>query len=203
MSSEILSHQPDEAIAPVFWRVVHKGLAAEAAEPTLTEQLDQKFQEGRQRGLTEALAISRREQEAALQPLLQRIANSILELTEARQSVREETAADLVRLSITIASRILHREVTLDPDAIHGLLQAAFDKARSREITRVSVHPLHEAAVRSFLEQAANPTPVEIVANPRLECGAILFETAQGHLDASIEAQLKEIERGLADRIDR
>jgi flagellar biosynthesis/type III secretory pathway protein FliH len=30
-----------------------------------------------------------------------------------------------------------------------------------------------------------------------------VFETAHGNLDASIESQLQEIERGLADRLHR
>jgi flagellar assembly protein FliH len=168
----------------------------------VAQQLEQKFQEGRQRGLTEAVAISRRDAEAQLQPVLERLARAIADLGAARQTVQEQTAADLVRLSITIASRILHREITLDPAAIHGLLKAAFDKTRSREVTRVLVHPAHEAAVRSFVEKAAGPAPIEIVADPRLGCGAIRLETAQGQLDASIDTQLKEIERGLADRMD-
>ena len=201
MSSEIFRDRPIRSVTPVFWRLVSGSLAAETHEASLAQQLEQKFQEGRRSGMSEAIAMSRLEAEAQLQPLLERLAQSILEVSAARQSVREETAADLVRLSMGIASRVLHREITLDPDAVHGLLQAAFDKARSREITRVLLHPAHEAAVRSFLEQAASPAPIEIVADPRLEVGAILLETAQGQLDASIDTQLKEIERGLADRM--
>lgn len=204
MSSEILRTGP--SVGPVFWRVVNGSAAAAAAAETpatsVAQQLEQKFQEGRQRGLSEAIALSRREAEAQLQAVLERLARAIVDLSQARQTVQEETAADLVRLSITIASRILHREITLDPDAIHGLLKAAFDKTRSREVTRVLVHPAHEAAVRRFVEQAAGPATIEIATDPRLECGAIRLETAQGQLDASIETQLKEIERGLADRMD-
>ena len=41
----------------------------------------------------------------------------------------------------------------------------------------------------------------EVVAEPRLERGAAIFETTRGSLDASIETQLDEIQRGLIDRI--
>jgi|ERR1051326_5407000 flagellar assembly protein FliH len=202
MSSEILRDGPLKTVAPALWRVVHGSLDGETHPAAVAQKLEQKFQEGKQRGLSESLAIARQESDAQLQPVLDRLAQSIVALSEARQSVREETAADLVRLSIAIASRILHREITLDPDAIHGLLKAAFDKARAREVTRVLLHPAHEEAVRSFVAQAASPTPIEIVADPRLECGAIRLETAHGQFDASIDTQLKEIERGLADRMD-
>jgi len=203
MSSEIVRNGPAPSVAPVFWRVVNGSLGAETqSAATMVQQLEQKFQEGRQRGLSEAAAMSRHDVDAQLQQVLERLAQSIADLSATRQAVREETAAELVRLSMAIASRILHREITLDPDAIHGLLKAAFDKTRAREVTRIFVHPLHESAVRRFVEQAGSPAPIEIVADPHLECGAIRLETTQGQLDASIDTQLREIERGLADRLD-
>lgn len=204
MSSEILRDDPVDSVAPVFWRVVNGAPPpAEARAAALAQQLEQKFQEGKQRGLLEALAISRQEADERIQPALERLAESIVNLAATRQSVREEASADLVKLSIAIASRILHREITIDPDAIHGLIKAAFEKTRSREVTRVLVHPAHEAAVRAFVEQSANPTPIEIVADPRLPAGTIRLDTPTGQLDASIDTQLSEIARGLADRIDR
>jgi flagellar assembly protein FliH len=42
---------------------------------------------------------------------------------------------------------------------------------------------------------------VEVIADPSAEPGAVIFETDRGNLDASLESQLKEIERGLADRL--
>ena len=202
MSSEILRHDPVQSIAPVLWRVVHGALSREQSEVSISQQLDHKFQEGRQQGLSEALSIARREADAKVEAVLERLARSIHDAAEARRRVREETAAEVVRLAISIAMRILHREITLDPDAVHGLLKAAFNKMQSREVTRVLVHPDHEAAVRRFLEQVSNSVPIDIAADPRLERGAMILETAQGDLDASIDTQLKEIERGLADRIN-
>ena len=213
MSSEIFREEPVQTIAPVFWRVVNGSRLqepaqplqvdepAEPAGPSIAQQLEQKFQEGKQRGFSEAMAIARKDAEGQLRPVLDRLAQSIAELGDARRRVREETADDLVRLSITIASRILHREITVDPDAIHGLLKAAFDKTYAREVTRVCLHPAQEAAVRNFLAKAG-ATAIEVVADPRLDRGALLLETSQGQLDASVDRQLKEIERGLADRID-
>ena len=40
-----------------------------------------------------------------------------------------------------------------------------------------------------------------LIADGTLERGAILVETARGKLDASLETQLTEIGRGLADRL--
>ena len=44
---------------------------------------------------------------------------------------------------------------------------------------------------------------VEVVADAAREPGSVVFETERGNLDASVESQLREIERGLADRMRR
>jgi flagellar biosynthesis/type III secretory pathway protein FliH len=40
-----------------------------------------------------------------------------------------------------------------------------------------------------------------VVADASREPGTVIFETARGNLDASVDAQLQEIERGLVDRL--
>jgi flagellar biosynthesis/type III secretory pathway protein FliH len=42
-----------------------------------------------------------------------------------------------------------------------------------------------------------------VLADPSRELGTVIFETQRGNLDASVESQLQEIERGLADRLRR
>jgi flagellar biosynthesis/type III secretory pathway protein FliH len=42
-----------------------------------------------------------------------------------------------------------------------------------------------------------------VVADSGLERGGVVFETPRGNLDASLETQLLEIQRGLSDRLLR
>ena len=42
-----------------------------------------------------------------------------------------------------------------------------------------------------------------MVPDASRELGTVIFETQRGNLDASVESQLQEIERGLADRLRR
>jgi flagellar biosynthesis/type III secretory pathway protein FliH len=51
------------------------------------------------------------------------------------------------------------------------------------------------------LRQAAAAASVEVISDPSREPGTVIFETEHGNLDASVESQLREIERGLADRL--
>jgi flagellar assembly protein FliH len=117
--------------------------------------------------------------------------------------MRRDAEKDLVKLAIAIARRVLHRELTLDPESIEGLIRVALDKLQTRELCRVRAHPDQKPAIAAALQRFSNSHNVELVADPSLQCGDVLFETAHGDLDASIESQLREIERGFADRLHR
>jgi flagellar assembly protein FliH len=47
------------------------------------------------------------------------------------------------------------------------------------------------------------PQKVEVLSDPGLERGAVILDSKRGGLDASVETQLAEIERGLADLVPR
>jgi flagellar biosynthesis/type III secretory pathway protein FliH len=42
-----------------------------------------------------------------------------------------------------------------------------------------------------------------VVPDAARELGSVVFETERGSLDASVDTQLEEIERGLTDRLRR
>jgi flagellar assembly protein FliH len=75
------------------------------------------------------------------------------------------------------------------------------EKLESRELCRVRVHPDQELTIRGMLARFGGLSKVELVGDPALQVGDVLFETPHGTLDASIEAQLQEIDRGFADRL--
>ena len=160
-------------------------------------------QEAYHRGFTEGKAVGRQQAGAELESVLDQLGRSLASLASLRSRIRGEAEGDLLKLAISIARRVLHRELTLDPESIEGLIRVALDKLQSRELCRVRVHPDQEQAIRKSLERFANSQKVELITDSSLQCGDVLFETAHGNLDASIESQLGEIERGLADRLRR
>jgi flagellar assembly protein FliH len=130
------------------------------------------------------------------------LAQAMQELGQARRKLRRDAEEDLVRLAVAIARRILGRELSVDPEAVLGIVKAALDKLDSREVDRMRLNPEDALVARKHLE-ASGARRFEIVEDERLERGAVVVETARGSLDASAETQLAEIERGLVDRIRR
>jgi flagellar assembly protein FliH len=207
MSSEIVGRPDQPSAVPVLWKMVERARDAAAAATSGRNAAEReeaaRLEQLRRDAFTQGMLAGRQEAEEQIRPALEGLARSISELAKMREIIREESTRDLVHLSISIAARIIHRDVTIDPDALAGLVKAAFSKVQSRELQRVRMHPGMESLVRKYLEQCGASRSLEFTMDSSLKKGDVLFETSQGALDASIETQLQEIERGLIDRLER
>jgi flagellar assembly protein FliH len=219
MLSKIVDH--DTAISRVNWRGVEKPAAAlpaparagssspdelallKARLAEVEAGAEDRIRDSYGTGLAEGEAAGRARAEEKVGEALERLAAAVAELAEARQRMLAQVEADLLKLSIEVARRILHRELTIDPNAVGALIKAAIDKLQGQMIYKVRVHPDHEAIVRSALQQFGTGSQIEIAGDPSRAPGSIVFELESGNLDASIDAQLREIERGLADNLER
>ncbi|HWB86791.1 MAG TPA: FliH/SctL family protein [Bryobacteraceae bacterium] len=212
MSSRILRPGEQSPASPVVWKKIGAAggtdsaavpVELQAAKAEWERQCERKVIEARAAGQREGEATGRSRAAAELQPIIDRLSRSIEDLAQWRPKLRREAESDMIRLSLAIARRILRRELVVDPDAMHGLVLGALDKLQSQEICRVRVHPSHAAVVSACLRQMANGSTVEVISDGSRELGGVVFETQRGNLDASVESQLQEIERGLADRLNR
>ena len=220
-SSRILREAEQAVVTPIAWRataspIIPRTKANPAAvKDAFSEQpapqgdhlgqqdRERSEQEAYQRGFSEGNNVGREQAKAELQPVLDQLGKSLAALSSLRSRIRSEAEGELLKLAIAIARRVLHRELTLDPESIEGLIRVALEKLQTRELSRIRVHPDQESAIRNALERFSNSHKVELVADSSMQCGDVVFETAHGNLDASIEAQLREIERGFADRLRR
>ena len=209
-SSRILRDGELSGVAPMAWPSTSTPAPAPrlAKTPAVDARIaegpreDEANKESYQRGFSEGRAIGHDQAMAELQPVMDRLSRSLADLASVRSRVRKTAEADLLKLAIAIARRVLHRELTLDPGSIEGLIRVALEKLESRDLCRVRVHPDQEPVIRTLLARFS-AAPVELIPDPTLQCGDVMFETAHGTLDGSIEAQLQEIERGFADRLSR
>ena len=208
MSSRLVRQDDPRQVEAMVWRTVG---ASDGAEDTFAPGLcgseressvEQRIRAAHAAGVREGEMSGQRRAAAELQPVIDRLCRSIDEIGGLRARLRAEAERDLVQLALAIARRVLGRELAVDPDAIHGLVLGALDKVKSLEICRVRVHPAQAAAVTACLRRAT-PAVAEVVADAACAPGTVILETERGSLDASVESQLQEIERGLADRLRR
>jgi flagellar assembly protein FliH len=157
------------------------------------------YQQGQAAG--EAAASQRAAQR--IEPALAALGRMTQELGGARKRFRAEAEEDTVKLAIAIARRVLHRELATDPEAILGLVIAAFQKLNARETHRLRLSPADAGMLQQYREQLDLPPGLEILSDSTLPTGSAIFETSRGDLDASVNTQLAEIDRGFADVIRR
>jgi flagellar assembly protein FliH len=200
---------------PVAWRRVSssEAIAREGqpgagylAEPapgpgSRTPEIEQHLTAARQKGFEEGQAASRKTHAGQVETMQMKLARSIEEITGSRARYRREAEQDVVALALAVARRILHRELTVAPEALLGLVKAALDKMEAREVHQVRVSRQDAGMVRQFFEQMGLPHRVEVLGDPNLLPGGVLLESSRGLLDASVDTQLAEIERGFADLV--
>ncbi len=212
MSSRVLRADDQPEVEPLSLRQVRgaggaaaPGPPVEESRPTaaMQQQMEQQIRDARAQGYREGEAAGRGQASAEVRPVIEKLARSIDEIASFRARLRREAEADTIQLALAIARRVLRRQLAIDPEALHGLVLGALEKLEGQEIARVRVHPAHAALVGGCLEQVSSGKRVEVVADTSRELGGVVFETQRGNLDASIDSQLQEIERGLADCLRR
>jgi flagellar assembly protein FliH len=166
----------------------------------LREQVERAKQEAYQAGFDAAVEQARVDAEAKVKPVLDQLAHSLASLSALKTRLRKESELEILQLVLGVARRIVHREITIDPDAILGILQVGLSKISRRELHSIHAHPQHVGRIQGVLE-SEGITNVEVTADPTLAVGDVLFETSRGTLDARLETQFAEIENGLTDRI--
>jgi flagellar assembly protein FliH len=210
MSSKIVSGKAAAQASAIEWKAYHVpgSQSARAAESQQTDQLTARIrelevtlegraQEAYMRGCREA----EQQANARLEPAIRRFAESVQELIAARPRARREAEEDIVMLAVAIARKLLHREIAVDPDSLLGLVKAAMQRIDAREISRIRVNPDDARSLDEALNGPASIRRIEISLDPSLERGAAILETSRGNLDASVDTQLKEIERGFLDLV--
>jgi flagellar assembly protein FliH len=114
-----------------------------------------------------------------------------------------EAEADEVTIAIAVARKILRREVHVDPDALRDLVAGALSRLRGEKVLQVHIDPVLKPGMLRALAATQGGDEIEVVVEANAPTGTILFSTSRGILDASLDSQLKEIETGLADRLER
>jgi flagellar assembly protein FliH len=129
--------------------------------------------------------------------MLRRMADTLKELEELRQTLIRQTERQVVQLALSIAQRILRREVDVDQELTCAMARVALDRLGDAASTRVRLNPDDHAAITASHGPAWAGRNVTIEADASINRGGCLIESPFGFVDASVEAQFKVIEQAL------
>jgi len=208
MSNKILPDGQAQSFSPVSWRKLDRRekprpkTPEEAAAQSPAQEAENAIEAAYKRGFAQGVESCHTDAQEQVRALLERLTQSIQTLAELRPRMRHTAEEDLVKLSIAVARRILNRELSVDPSSIQGIIRVALEKLQSKEISRVRFHASHEAAIRNCLAAMGSTSQIQLAIDTTMQPGDLIFETTQGEFDASLDFQLREIERGFADRLN-
>ncbi len=184
--------QPDEDTAK-----------AEAEIRALHEQIRQlhaEIEKAKRESLEAGRRLGDQQARSEFGPVMERMNASVAELISLRPEMRHRAEKDVVNLALMIAKRILHREVSVDPNALNALARVVFERLARAESYRVTVHPTFAVAMQNALPLDQNGR-VQIEPDPTCSPGTLIVRSDEGVIDASVDSQLEEITRGLTDRL--
>jgi flagellar assembly protein FliH len=176
----------------------------EAGPPQITgfseEELRVKEEEARALGIKEGEARAGAKFDQELGAEREAIAKALRDFAREREGYFCRVEAEVVKLAVEIARKILHREVQVDPLLLAGVVRVALEKIAAGTSVRLRVHPEHVYAWHDFFANQQNLRPVpELLGDGTLGMGHCVLETALGTTDLALESQLAEVERGFFD----
>jgi flagellar assembly protein FliH len=106
------------------------------------------------------------------------------------------TERQMVELALTLARRVVQKEVDADPTQLLAMSRTAIDRLGDDTRITVRLNPVdYAAAGGENMPQLG--TNVTVVADQKVEHGGCRIESELGTLDAGIDAQIQELGRGL------
>lgn len=189
---------PEEAEAEASNLVREAQTAAERILSDAAARAGLIEREARERGYAEGEQAAFAQLSEEVEPLRRRLAQTLDELVHLRASLADEAERDLVRLALEIAKRIVHREVTMDREIVLTLARVALGRLHDRARALVHLHPEDYAYVAQRGDDAFGAgVTVELIEDRSVARGGCLVSTEMGDIDARLEHQFAEVERGL------
>jgi flagellar assembly protein FliH len=126
------------------------------------------------------------------------VLNACEEFVRERARYFAGVEAEVVKLALAIAARVLHREATLDPLLLTGVVRVALEKVAEDSATVLRV-PAGAIEMWREVFVASPESSLQVVGDERLSGGECVLDTNVGRVELGVSAQLEEIERGFFD----
>ncbi|HEY3989096.1 MAG TPA: FliH/SctL family protein [Acidobacteriaceae bacterium] len=148
----------------------------------------------------EELAIALHEQKERLErEYAGSIQAAVSAFQEAQARYFTDAEAGVVRLALSIAARVLHREAQLDPLLLRGAVRVALEDAQQSATCVLETAAERAEAWERWLSDAGLLARVQIRVMEDADPGHCRLEIGASAADLNVNTQLAEIERGFFD----
>lgn len=160
------------------------------------------FEEGLSQGHAEASAsieAARADAVAALCTGLQTAAN---EAATMRQSALDELVADAADLAVTLATTLVHHELSLGAAPVRDAIVRALQLLGDEPDLVVRVHPdcgLTDTEVATLTSHVSNGTSVQVIRDETVDVGGCVVRAGSCHIDAQLPTALERVRAAIAE----
>lgn len=128
--------------------------------------------------------------------MLRRLAQTIDELAGLRGELLQKAERQVVELALAIASRVLHRELSIDRELLVAMGRVALERLGENTSATIRLNP-NDYAVVGSQTHLGDSAVVRVVSDPTVGAGGCLVQSDFGLIDAGIDAQLSEMASAL------
>lgn len=205
-SSAVSMTANDSAVAPEDGAAPKLRTAEQQAELLVRQAKTEAAEIEKQayeRGFIEGEKAGKEVGEKTLEALLKQYAKRLEELNDMRKEIFAASEREVLRLALEIARKVIRREVSVDEELILTLVKVALNRVAEQTVMTVRVNPRDYQSIQRY-QAAYSPTSslnegVKLIEDPSISRGGCLIETESGIIDARIEEQLREIEKGFLE----
>lgn len=154
------------------------------------------------KGYEEGLAAGRSQGAREFQSGIDAVQRIAIQYEDLKERYYHEHQTILIDLALKIARKVIHQEVTCNPELILPVLRAAIRLAVEREKLVVRINPADLEVCRrarpDLLRQTDGITRIVFEPDESIGVGGAIIEYAFGEIDARIDQQFQEVETALA-----
>jgi flagellar assembly protein FliH len=168
-------------------------LKEEAAREGRAQGAVQGREEGFRQGVEEARAQVRTEFDAALG----HTARLLQAIDTLYQDIFRNMEAELVKLALTVAERVLFHEASVSPKAVSAALEAALARLDQAHRVVLRVHPDDLASLETvqaeFKDKLSGLTKIAFEPDASLRRGDLIVESEAGRIDSTLRRRLAAV----------
>lgn len=134
-----------------------------------------------------------------LEPILSMFQEKLEELVQLQKNIYTKSEENILDLTLSLTSRIIHHEVRTHKDIILGSIKAAINKVLSRKQITICINPKDIEYVMQnkpkFKAGLEGIQQVSFKEDPSISKGSCIINTDFGSIVATIEKEFEELEK--------
>lgn len=157
------------------------------------------YQKGFHQGRDEGIRMGQEE----IRPYIQVFQTIVKEWEERKETLFKENEVVIVQLAFEIAKKVVHQEISTNPDLILYVVREALKKVdkEGHLIIKLNTEDVAvlERGMKTHLPELKQFTDIQLVPEKSIERGGCILESESGIINAELNVQLQKIEDSLLE----